>query len=66
MAVEQGHDVERQGHVKETEQAKDSLVGEGKNGTQRKQGKCNSVQTKHGRLALIHHRQGCCRNEGMV
>lgn len=66
MALEQGRDVERQGHVKETERAKDSLVGEGEDGTQRKRGECDGVRTKHGRLALIHHGQGCCRREGMV
>ena len=66
IAVEQGCDVERQGHMKETKRAKNSLVGESEDRTQRKWGKCNGVQMKHGRLALIHHGQGCCRHEGMV
>jgi len=45
---------------------KDSLVGEGKDGSQRKGGEHDGVQMKHGGLALIHHGQGRHQCEGMV
>ena len=45
---------------------KDSLVGEGKDGSQRKGGEHDGVQTKHRGLALIYHRQGHHQCKGMV